>query len=494
MPTYNQTAEQMRAAGRRRRAAVEAAAERENAEISAIIGQARAEGRSHLTADEDARADTLLGQRDAHRQSLAALDAELGTLDAAIAEDEEIRAGQAATRRNPLYATVRTATRADRPLYDRVLRVGYEARTYRPDTDPHGIGFLRDVASNWLHRDPGAGERLSRHLAEERVERPGMAERAAGDSTTANWAGLTVPQYLTDMVAPAVANLRPLADHATAHDLPPAGMTVNISLVTTPTQVALVGSELPAGGVAAQSIDDTLLTENVQTFAGQVTLSRQAIDRGTGIEDTTMLDLARRYAASLDSTMINQAATGITNTAQTTTLSGATTAQQLYTAIYQANSLLEQALAGVASPDYVVMHSRRWNWMASTIGSTWPLIGGANVPAQQAAIIPVGGNEYGSGVRAILPNGLKVIVDNNVPTNLGASTNQDEVYVVASQEVHLWEDPATAGGTYIRAEQPKAAQLGVLLVLYGYAAYTVRRYTNNPGKLAGSGLVAPAGF
>ena len=37
------------------------------------------------------------------------------------------------------------------------------------------------------------------------MERAGkyMSTRAAGDSTTTNWAGLTVPQYLTDMYAPA---------------------------------------------------------------------------------------------------------------------------------------------------------------------------------------------------------------------------------------------------------------------------------------------------
>src|SRR6266436_3103964 len=99
-------------------------------------------------------------------------------------------------------------------------------------------------------------------MAEARIERGGNDfARAAGDSTTANWAGLTVPQYLTDMYAPAIAALRPFADVCNHHDLPPNGMTVNISLTTTPSQVANPASELPAAGVAAQSIDDTLLTE-----------------------------------------------------------------------------------------------------------------------------------------------------------------------------------------------------------------------------------------
>ncbi|WP_307962263.1 hypothetical protein [Salinispora arenicola] len=43
---------------------------------------------------------------------------------------------------------------------------------------------------------------------------------------------------------------------------------------------------------------------------------------------------------------------------------------------------------------------------------------------------------------------------------------------------------------YIRAEQAKAASLGVLLVEYGYLAYTHSRYTH-AHKVAGTGLVTP---
>jgi hypothetical protein len=44
---------------------------------------------------------------------------------------------------------------------------------------------------------------------------------------------------------------------------------------------------------------------------------------------------------------------------------------------------------------------------------------------------------------------------------------------------------------FIRAEQPAAASLGVLLVLYGYFAYTFRRYTSAMQKIGGTGLVTP---
>src|SRR5207244_304219 len=101
-------------------------------------------------------------------------------------------------------------------------------------------------------------------------------------------------------------------------------------------------------------------------------------------------------------------------------------------------------------------------------------------------------NEYGPSYRGVLSNGLKVCVDNNTITNDGVGTNQDQIYVLASEEVHLWEDPNAP--ILIRAEQPNAANLGILLVAYSYFAYTVQRYANNPSVIKGTGLVAPAGF
>ena len=55
--------------------------------------------------------------------------------------------------------------------------------------------------------------------------------------------------------------------------------------------------------------------------------------------------------------------------------------------------------------------------------------------------------------------------------------------------VTLWEDPAAP--VYLRCEQPNAATLGVLLVLYGYFAYTLRRYASAIGSVGGTGLVTP---
>ena len=460
------------------------------AEVKYILKTASDQGRANLTHEEDGRVEELFTARDKALASIEGIKVKLRS--AQRARDAEADATAAAEDIHDTGVQLPAARSGERRTTS--VSVGRNERTYRPDTDSHGIGFLRDVCRSFLFRDAESQFRLDQHMAEERVEHAaqiaGMQQRAAGDSTTANWAGLTVPQYLTDMYAPAVAAMRPFADICQHYPLPPDGMTVNISQVTTPSSVDLPTSELPAAGVAAASIDDTLLTENVQTAAGQVTLSRQAVDRGTGIEAVTMNDLFRRYATRLDTTMINQTVTGLdalatgTTTAYTTT--GPTVAG-LYPKILGATAAVEAALLNQARPTHVIMHSRRWYWMASQLVSTWPLINTPPIGVQAGGQMTDTG--YNQGIRGILPAGLDVVVDNNISTSAGASTNQDAVYVVARDECHLWEDPAAP--VYIRAEQPKVASLGVLLVLYGYFAYTLRRFAGAVQSVSGTGLVTP---
>lgn len=444
--------------------------------VKAILARAKDEGRANLTAEEDAAVQAEFAKRDTAARDLQAAEAKLRS--ATEARDAERQVTERLTRKDE------RAKVAVKPAYDGVARVGAEERTYNPGNCRKGGQFLRDVMLQHFFRDVQAEQRLVRHMQEEQVERGAYLQRAVG---TGAFAGLTVPQYLTDMYAPATAALRPFADICNRHELPGQGMTVNISRITTATGAALQSAENAA--VQETNMDDTLLTENVQTVAGQQTISRQAIDRGTGIEDVVIDDLYRRYATALDSTLINQATTGLSAVATATTYTDASpTGPEMWPKILGAGSGVEAALLGFAAPDAVVMHSRRWYWLQSQMTSTWPMFGQPGIPTQAAGVNFA--EKYGSGARGILPNGMVAIVDNNIATNLGAGTNEDEVYIVPSTECHLWEDPEAP--LFIRAEQPAAASLGVLLVLYGYMAFSLRRYVNGMGKISGTGLVSPA--
>jgi hypothetical protein len=450
------------------------------ATVKYIHGKAKQEARARLTDDEDAEVAAAMETHARAEEDVAGSRKKIAQLK--TAKDAEERTDQALHQRTVDAKTTAGAL----PAYDRVARIGQEERTYHKGNSRNGGAFLRDVVRQYLHRDPESELRLHRHMQEERVEAAGRLTRAAGDAGTGAFTGLVVPQYLTDMYAPKVAAMRPLADIANTHDLPPDGMTVNISQITTGAAVDLQANEFdPVTGV---SMDDTLLTENVQTAAGYQDLSRQAIDRGTGIEDVTMDDLFRRYASRLDFTMINQAVTGMSAVAQDNAYVAAPgTFAGLYPKFGQAQSQAEAAFLGFAAPGFAVMNPRRWHWLNAQMISTWPAMAQPGVPTQSAGVNLA--QVYGKGARGILPNGLVAIVDANVPVNLGTATSQDEIYVVAAEEVHLWEDPSAP--TFIRAEQPRAKNMAVTLVLYGYFAYSLRRYANGMQKISGTGLSTP---
>ncbi|GII89633.1 hypothetical protein Ssi03_76230 [Sphaerisporangium siamense] len=442
-------------------------------EMELILSTAQQEGRSNLTAEEDERIAELTVKRDQAKADIEGIERKLDNAREVKAEERDHEAKQ---REHKPVDTRRTGG-------DRTVRIGAEERTYRKDTDPYGKAFLMDVCRQFMFQDVEAATNLARHMAEERVERAEYLTRAVG---TGAWAGLTVPQYLTDLYAPATAALRPFADICNRHPLPEHGMSVNISRVTTASSAALQASENSA--VSETNMDDTLLTVPVQTAAGQQTVSRQAIDRGTGIEDVTMQDLFNRVATVLDSTLINQVTTGLSAVAVANTYTdGTPTGAELYPKIVGAAAGVEAALLAMGAPSHAVMHSRRWYWLSSQMSATWPLINWTGIPVQAGGQANAN-SSYASGVRGVLPSGLQVIVDNNISTTLGGGT-EDELYVVPNTECHLWEDPAAP--LFIRAEQPAAASLGVLLVAYSYFAYTFGRYANAMQKVGGTGMIAP---
>lgn len=434
------------------------------------------------TADEDA-VTALRTSKDGLDSELDAIVQRITDLEGELARDEA--AARLQSQVIPTDAT-RTTSAPVAPV-----RVGQEARTYRPDEDPKGGGFLADVGRAFFG-DWTAQSRLERHMTEETVERGSSfvpEERAAG---TGAFAGLVVPQYLTDMYAPNAKANRPFANAITAHDLPATGMTVNISRITTATSAALQSSENAA--VSETNIDDTLLSPAIQTAAGQQTLSRQAIERGIGVEAVMLDDLYRAVHTNLDSTLLTQATNGLHGVGTVVAAGTTATVAAVYPKLLQALAAVEAALLDQDPSDNIaVMHSRRWYWLQNALGTSWPTI-------QQPGYAPQTGganfaDAYGSGFRGVLPNGTPVVVDNNVSTQVlanvidtGTPGTQDSIYVLSRRESHLWEDPNAP--MLIRAEQPAAASLGVLFVAYSYFAYTHARYSHAQ-VITGTALAPP---
>ncbi|MGH3040385.1 MAG: phage major capsid protein, partial [Gaiellaceae bacterium] len=241
-----------------------------------IVSRAHAAGRAELLAGEQRQFDCF--------------DHEAQALERAIVD----LTAQAASFRENQDPAVREAIEA---IGAGSVRVGREASTYRPDVREHS--FFRDA---WAMRE--RLERNSREMADAlRGRFPGQEFRDVGTSA---FAGLVVPQYLVDLVAPIARAGSPLVNAlVTKMPLPESGLTVNISRITTGTGVAAQATENAA--VQETDADDTLLTVDVRTYAGMQDVSRQAIERGTSVDEVIYRDLVRAYFTTLDSAIINGA-------------------------------------------------------------------------------------------------------------------------------------------------------------------------------------------
>jgi len=432
------------------------------AEMDAVLEAVASEDRTDLTVEETEKVDALV-------EEARSLDSKIEKLKAqadADAKASEIRSSVAAVATPRVGGT--TVTR--------------ESRTYSERSDS---SFFKDAYNAQFKSDFTAQDRLARHMREEEIERR--------DVGTPQFEGLVIPQYLIDLAAPLARAGRPFADFATNKmTLPPSGMTLNISRMTTGSSTAVQVTQNDA--VSETDVDDTLLTVNVRTIAGQQDLSRQAIERGTGIDVFVAADLIKSWHTTLDSQILNGAGTAGTikglrasgGNAITFT-STAPTVGLLYPKL--ADAIQQIQTNSFTNPTHFIMHPRRLAFLLAAVDSTnRPLVVPAANGPMNAAGVGTGGSAYGNSGYQMM--GLPIITDANVGTTYGTTTNQDEIYVVNAGESHLWEQPGSP--FTLRYDATGAGSLTIKTVVYGYAAYTAERYPLAASIISGTGLSAPS--
>jgi HK97 family phage major capsid protein len=446
--------------------------------LSDIIARLREDRAAALAAYDDLVTTALNEDRDLTEAEVTrkdALKAEIETIDDRTGELAEMR--DAASKAEANMAALAGASQ---------VKVTAEPRTYNPEVERRGTSFLRDVANQ--RQDPQAADRLVRHMREAQDHELRDFERR--DVGTGAFAGLTVPQYLTDLVAPIARAGRPVLDICNQHPLPDDGMVVNISRITTGSGVAAQSAENAA--VTETNMDDTLLTVNVNTYAGMQDVSRQAVDRGTGIDSIVIADLVRAYNTVVDAAVLNADGTGgthlgIRSTAgiiAVTYTDASPTAAELYPKLFD---LIQQIQAGVfMGVTHFIMHPRRFWWVASQVGTSFPFLQFFSNAPQTGG--QVDSRTYGQGPSGNI-GGVPVIVDGNIPTNLGGGTNEDVIIGVDANELHFWSTPDAP--LFIRSDEVLSNQLSVRFVLYGYSAFTAGRYPAASGTIGGTGLVTP---
>ncbi|MGB3053360.1 MAG: phage major capsid protein, partial [Acidimicrobiales bacterium] len=239
--------------------------------------------------DDSALSDAETAQFNEARSAVAAADADLAQLqerEAELVALEEARAAADAV-----------AARFPAPNGSPEIRVGAEPVVYR---DGGEYSFLQDAYRSEFGGDWQARERLERH------QRMALETRDVG---TGAFGALVPPQYLVDMFAPIARAGRPIANSVRRLPLPAGGMTFNVPRGTTGTTTAVQAAENDA--VSETNFDETTLAVSLQTIAGQQDVSRQALERGVGIDLVVFGDLASHYATVLDTSVY----TAITGTA-----------------------------------------------------------------------------------------------------------------------------------------------------------------------------------
>jgi HK97 family phage major capsid protein len=419
------------------------------ASAEAIVAAAKTQARD-LTSDEDAQiAKSLEDVRD---------------LDAQIERHTELetRAKEAAD------------LRAKNQINEVTTKVVAEPRTYRANGEH---SFIRDAYMANFNGDFAARERLSRHQQEEKIERR--------DVTSTNFAGLVVPQFLTDLAAPFARAGRPFMDASRKHQLPDAGLTLSISKVTTGSATAV---QTEGAAVQETNMDDTKLDVSVVTVAGQQNVSRQALERGTGIDSLVMADLVSAYHTNLDSLNVTTSATSLTNiiTQVVTFTSGSPTVALLYPKLLDAIQRVQTNY--FQTPNFVLMHPRRLAFILAAVDEQdRPLA----VPTPYGFNPIATGNgaaQYAQSGYSIA--GIPVISDANVTITNGAGDDEDVIIVGHTSESHLWEQ-GDGSPMMLRFEDVKSAELEVKMVVYGYSAYTANRYPKAFALVGGTGLVTP---
>lgn len=441
----------------------------------ALAAMARANPRGVTDPTAAWEVARLRGQKDA-------LDAEIDAMNARVKELEAEQANDEAADRLSRESYPTGVTRDDKPS---AIRVGSGPHTYERGSS---FSFLSDLYAAQVRNDPDAMGRLHQHGREMAVD-GGLSERAL---TSGGVAAFVPPAYLQAEWAELVRAGRQTADLCRSLPLPSHGMTVNIPKLSTGTSTAVQGTENTA--VSETNADDTQIAASVTTIAGQQTLSRQLLERSDPGMDVLILgDLANAYAAALDVQVLNGTSpmVGILQTSginAVTYTDASPTVPEIYPKLADA---LQRVTGGrYAAPTGWVMHPRRWAWFlaaADTAGRPLVVPG----PTSWNGLAIGTGNMAGYGSAAVGELlGVPVYLDANIPTNLGAGTNEDRIILAVWDDQILLEEN---GGTphLLQFEAPAAASLSVLLVAYGFSAFTAARQPAGISVISGTGLVTP---
>jgi len=307
-----------------------------------------------------------------------------------------------------------------------------------------------------------------------------------GGATTG--AEFAPPEYLRQTYVEAIRSSAPLLNLLTALPLPESGVSVVHPKITTG---ATVGAHEENGALSESGPATTSVTLPIVTVGGFVDVSTELLDRSApGIDEVIATDLARAYFEQVDSLCVNgtgsagqpvglENATGET---VTTFTSASPTFTELLGRIASAYSAV--SVARKLAPDTVLMHPRRFAWLAGQVDTTGrPIVATtATGPTNAGALAVDKAVAEGEAGRIL---GMRIVLDPSITTTTGAGTNQDVIYVLRAADL-----------IYHQSDQPRfevfhetlSANLQVRLRIFGYSAFSPNARPEGLARITGTGL------
>lgn len=360
------------------------------------------------------------------------------------------------------------------------VHVGHEPNpVYRRDDVE--VSYFRDLF-NATRGDDGARRRLT------------AAQETRASTTVAGAGGeFAPPLWLIEDFVELARPGRITADLIGSQALPGGVSSINIPKIATGTGVGVTVTQNTT--ITETNVTTTSISSGITEITGKQTVSLALLRQsGTPLDRIILADLAEAYAVMLNTQIISgssasgqlrgliTAGTAVTFTTTQPAVVSATAVNSFYMKVLQAQSTL--AGARYLPADTIVMHPRRWAWVLGALDSS-----------NRPLVVPSGSNSNPvglSGAPAAVGYagemlGTPVYVDPGIPTNLGAGTNQDVVFVLRKSDLQLWEsavETASFDATY-------ADQNSILYRVLGFAAFIPHRHQASVQVIGGTGLVAP---
>lgn len=370
------------------------------------------------------------------------------------------------------------------------VRVTREPLTYEKHSNN---SWFRDVARALEPsiRDEQSADRLKRHAKEydTLVAEASPEQRANMNRTDGTGGEFVPPLWLMNQYLPIARAGRVTAELCRKLPLPAGTDSINLPSIATGSTVAMQTSD----GAAASNTDMTTssVSAGVKTAAGQQVIALQLLDQSpVNMDEIIFADLLADHAMKVDVQVIkgtgaNGQVTGITIASSTNSITytdASPTVPEMYP---KAGSALNEIHTNrFLAAQAWVMHPRRWWWMCISLDSSNRPLVVPNAQGPANSFAGFGDVRAEGSVGTFL--GLPVYVDANIPTDLGAGT-EDTIIAARFDDLYLYEGPIRTRTLF----ETDAGTLQVRFQLYSYLAFMPHRYPKSISKIGGTGLIAP---